>query len=359
MLRSVKETKHKKQGNQRSQGTNTMNMNRLKPRTLLGILLCSAAFIAPSISNAASDKYPTGPINMMVPYPAGGPSDTMARALSGPIGEQLGVQVIVENLGGATGTIAATRVLNAKPDGGIFFQGSPNELILPPLTNKAIRFQPDQFQSVHPISTSSVVLLVKQDLPVKNVDDFIKLARERSATMPLTYGSVGVGSLYHLITERISKTIDATLIHAPYRGTAPVMQDLAGGQIDFTVMAFAKSMKEMEKDGRYRILAVLSKEKPEVLEKYPSLSDNNVFKDFEYGAWSAYFVKTGTPDYIVETLNKAIAQAVQNPNVIKILEGEGRIVSKPKTPAEANEAYIEEIRKYKKIIEETGFKGTN
>ena len=335
-----------------------MKTYRYERRALLGALICSAFFIAPSLS-AANDKYPSGPITMMVPYPAGGPSDTIARSLSGPIGEQLGVQVIVENLGVATGSIAANKVLNAKPDGGYFFQGTANELILPPLTNSAIRFKPAQFQSVHPITTSNLVLLVKQDLPVKTIDDFVNLARKRASTAPLTYGTVGVGSLYHLVTERISKTIDAPLIHAPYRGTAPAMQDLAGGQIDFTIMAFSKTMKEMEKDGRYKIIAVLSKEKPEILQEYPSLSDNTLFKNFEYTTGSAYFVKTGTPEHIIEKLNKAIAHAVQDPGAIKLLEGDGRVVSKPKTPAEAKAAYLSEIKMYEEIIQVTGFKNTN
>ncbi|HUH58259.1 MAG TPA: tripartite tricarboxylate transporter substrate binding protein [Pseudomonadales bacterium] len=296
---------------------------------------------------------------MIVPYPAGGPSDTIARVLSGPIGKQLGVQVIVENIGGATGSIAANKVLNAKPDGTYLYQGSANEVILPPLTNSAIRFKPTQFQEIHPINVSNLVLLIKQDLPVKSVEDFVNLAKERAATAPLTYGSVGVGSLYHLVTESISKAINAPLIHAPYRGTAPAMQDLAGGQIDFTIMAFSKVMKDMEKDGRYRILAVISKEKPEILQEYPSLSDNSIFKGFEYTTGSSYFVKTGTPEHIIEKLNKAIASAVQDPNVISLLEADGRAVSKPKTPAEAEAIYLSEIKMYEEIIKTTGFKGTN
>lgn len=335
-----------------------MKTHRYNRRVLLSAFLCSALFVAPSLS-VANDTYPSGPITMIVPYPAGGPSDTIARVLSGPIGKQLGVQVIVENIGGATGSIAANKVLNAKPDGTYLYQGSANEVILPPLTNSAIRFKPTQFQEIHPINVSNLVLLIKQDLPVKSVEDFVNLAKERAATAPLTYGSVGVGSLYHLVTESISKAINAPLIHAPYRGTAPAMQDLAGGQIDFTIMAFSKVMKDMEKDGRYRILAVISKEKPEILQEYPSLSDNSIFKGFEYTTGSSYFVKTGTPEHIIEKLNKAIASAVQDPNVISLLEADGRAVSKPKTPAEAEAIYLSEIKMYEEIIKTTGFKGTN
>lgn len=333
-----------------------MNTFSFKRRTLISAIACSSFFMVSPLA-VANDNYPSGPVNMMVPYPAGGPSDSVARVLSGPIGKELGAQVIVENLGGATGSIAANKVLNAKPDGGYFFQGTANELILPPLINSAIKFKPTDFRSAHPITTSNLVLLVKQDLPVKTVEDFIKLAKERADTDPLTYGTVGVGSLYHLITERISNTLGADLVHAPYRGTAPVMQDLAGGQIDFAIQAFSKSMKDMEDEGRYKIIAVLSKEKAPLLQDYPSLSDTPVFEDFNYFTGSAYLVKNGTPDHIIEKLNKAIAIAVQEPEVKKALESDGRVVAQPMTPAQANDFYQAEIKQYEDIIKETGFKG--
>lgn len=333
-----------------------MRKHNLGRRAIITSLIYSSLLMTPSIG-LANDNYPTGPVTMMVPYPAGGPSDSIARVLNGPIGKQLGEQVIVENLGGATGSIAANKVLNAKSDGAYFFQGTANELILPPLTNSAIKFKPNDFRSVHPITTSNLVLLVKQDLPVKSVDDFIKLSKERGASTPLTYGTVGVGSLYHLISERISKTLDANLVHIPYRGTSNVMQDLAGGQIDFAIQAFSKSMKDMEKEGRYRIVAVLSKDKPEILQMYPSLSDTSLFKDFNYITGSSYLVKKDTPDHIVKKLNKAIAIAVQEPQVKNSLESDGRVVSKPMTPDEADNFYQAEIKRTEEVIRLTGFKG--
>lgn len=325
-------------------------------RALITTLLCSSLFMMPSMG-MANNNYPTGPVTMMVPYPAGGPSDSIARVLSGPIGKQLGVQVIVENLGGATGSIAANKVLNAKADGSYFFQGTANELILPPLTNSAIKFKPNDFRSVHPITTSNLVLLVKQDLPVNSVEDFIELAKEQASGTPLTYGSVGVGSLYHLISDRLSQTLDANLVHVPYRGTTNVMQDLAGGQIDFAIQAFSKNMKDMEKEGRYKILAVLSKEKPEILQEYPILSDAKGFEDFNYFTGSSYLVKKDTPEHIVEKLNKAISAAVQEPEVRNALGADGRVVANPMTPAQANDFYQAEIRQTEDVIKQTGFKG--
>lgn len=309
------------------------------------------------VAQAAS--YPSGPVNMMVPYPAGGPSDVSARILSGPIGDALGAQVVVENLGGATGTIAASKVLNAKADGAIFFQGTQNELILPPLTNSAVRYQPDAFENLQPITVTHLVLLVRAGLPVNNTEEFLKLAASRNASNSLTYGTVGVGSLYHLITEYMGKIVNVPFTHAPYKGTAPVIQDLAGGQIDFSIMPFQASMLELINSGRFKALAVLSKDKPAVLSHIPSITEVPALKNFEYASYAGYFVKKGTPEDIKEKLNKAIGVALQDKTIIDKLEADGRNVSKPMSLAAAQSAYADEVAKYKEMIRVTGYVQSN
>jgi tripartite-type tricarboxylate transporter receptor subunit TctC len=304
---------------------------------------------------AHAQAYPSGPVSMMVPYPAGGPSDLSARILSGPIGDSLGAKVVVENLGGATGTIAASKVLNAKADGGVFFQGTQNELILPPLTNRAVRYQPDAFESVQPITVTHLVLLVRAGLPVNTTDDFLKLAGQRDASASLTYGTVGVGSLYHLITEYLGKVTNVPFTHVPYSGTAPVIQDLAGGQIDFSIMPFQASMLEMIKSGRFKAIAVLSKNKPAVLAHLPSISDTPALANFEYASYAGYYVKKGTPAAVKEALNKAIGHALEDKAVIAKLEADGRNVSARMSLEDAASAYAREIAKYKEMIRVTGY----
>lgn len=220
-------------------------MNPLALPTRRSLLKIAAGLpLAPLLLQPAAASAP-GPVSLMVPYPAGGPSDVSARILSKPIGEGLAAKVIVENLGGATGTIAASKVLGARADGSMFFQGTQNELILPPLTNKAVRYQPDAFENLQYITVTHLVLLVRSGLPARNMQEFLALARSRNESNSLTYGSVGVGSLYHLITEYMGKVVKVPFTHAPYAGTAPVIQDLAGGQIDFSIMPFQASMLEM------------------------------------------------------------------------------------------------------------------
>ena len=145
-------------------------------KKLGGLIACIAMIGLSPIVNA-DPKYPVKPVTMMVPYPAGGPSDVSARILSGLIGEALGERVVVENLGGATGTIAAMKVLNANADGYYIFQGTQNELILPVLTNNTVKFKSEEFEAVHPITVTSLVLLVKKDLPVTTVEEFVTLAK--------------------------------------------------------------------------------------------------------------------------------------------------------------------------------------
>lgn len=322
------------------------------------ILKAGAALaLAPAawMKTAHAQTYPSGPVSMMVPYPAGGPSDVSARILSGPIGDSLGAHVVVENLGGATGTIAASKVLNGKADGSVFFQGTQNELILPPLTNRAVRYQPDAFDSIQPITVTHLVLLTRAGLPVSNVDEFLKLASGRDASNSLTYGTVGVGSLYHLITEYLGKTVNVPFTHVPYSGTAPVIQDLAGSQIDFTIMPFQASMLEMVRGGRFKMLAVLTRNKPAVLANVASITDTPALANFEYASYAGYYVKKGTPVAIKEALNKAIGHAIEDQTVIAKLEADGRNVSRRMSLEEAAAAYAVEIAKYKEMIRVTGY----
>ncbi len=322
------------------------------------ILAGLVATLIPWMGLAHAADYPSGPITMMVPYPAGGASDVSARILSNPIGKELGATIIVENLGGATGTIAASKVLNAKADGSIIFQGTQNELIIPPLTNRAVTYQPDAFELTQPSTITQLVLLVRNDLPAKTIQDFFKLARKNTAT-PLTYGTVGVGSLYHLMTEYMGKIMKIPFSHIPYKGATPVVQDLSGGQIDFAIMPFQSSMLDMIKSGRYRALAVFSKNKPALLAQIPSITEIPELAKFEYVSSAGYYVKKGTPLEIKTALNQAIGKALQDPTVKSKLEADGRNIPKRMTLAEAAASYEAEIAKYREMIRVTGYVQTD
>jgi len=190
---------------------------------------------------ALAQTYPVKPVNLMVPYPAGGPSDAIARIFNTQLGKELGQQVLVENLGGVSGALAAQKVLAAPADGYYIFQGSPNEVILSPLANSAVKLKAEDFRLVHPVADAVMVFVTRKDLPVSSVDELIALAR-KSADKPLTYGSVGIGSLYHLILKQAQAQTRVQLNHVPYKGNAPLLQDIAGGQVDFAVLVYSAAM---------------------------------------------------------------------------------------------------------------------
>lgn len=306
---------------------------------------------------AAQSPAPTiaGPLSLIVPYPAGGGSDITARIFAEPIGKELNAAVVVDNIGGATGGIAARKMLNAPADGRLFYQGSQNEVILPPLTIKSTSYQSSDFEIVHPITTTRLVLVVRKGLPVHSLQELMDLARARSATEPLSYGSPGIGSLYHLVPDSMGKLLSVRFNHIPYKGGAPLMQDLLGDRIDFTVMAFSTTMMPAVQAGHYRVIANMSKDKPRELAHLPSVSDVPVFKDVDFASNAAYYVRKGTPPDIRQRLNTAIGNAVASPAVIQALEGDGRRVPPRMSIADAEKFFQTEVAKYRTVVSLTGF----
>ena len=324
-------------------------------RTLKTALAALLVGLSPFV--AAQSPAPTiaGPLSLIVPYPAGGGSDITARIFAEPIGKELNAAVVVDNIGGATGGIAARKMLNAPADGRLFYQGSQNEVILPPLTIKSTSYQSSDFEIVHPITTTRLVLVVRKGLPVHSLRELMDLARARSATEPLSYGSPGIGSLYHLVPDSMGKLLSVRFNHIPYKGGAPLMQDLLGDRIDFTVMAFSTTMMPAVQAGHYRVIANMSKDKPRELAHLPSVSDVPVFKDVDFASNAAYYVRKGTPPDIRQRLNTAIGNAVASPGVIQALEGDGRRVPPRMSIADAEKFFQTEVAKYRTVVSLTGF----
>ncbi len=318
------------------------------------ILFALAAMAASSVNVAAfAESYPARPVSLMVPYPAGAASDITARAVQGPISQALGGQVIVENLGGANGAIGANRVLTAKADGYYLFQGSPNELILAGLTNKAVAYKPEDFQFVAPAATSPYVVLTRADLGVSNVDELVALARKSS--VPLTYGSGGPGSMIHLITESMSKKTGVKLTHVPYRGGAPMITDLVGGQIDFAIVPFQANYHDLRRDNRLKIIGTLNEQRLRALPDVPSVDESAELKSFNYSIWTGFLVKKGTPASVIQKLHDAVEASLQDPAVRKTLEAQGKIMFEPQTLAESEAFYKAEIVNLSALVKNSGF----
>lgn len=319
-------------------------------RRLPSLLLC--ALLAAASFATLAQTAPAGPVTLIVPYPAGGPSDVTARIVGPAVARRLQTEVIVENIGGATGGIAIQKMLSAAADGRLLYQGSQNELIIPPMTVKSVRYQPTDLEIIHPITTTRLVLVIRKGLPVKDLAEFV--AYTKSSPTPLSYGSPGVGSLYHLIPERMAKLTGTKYNHIPYKGTAPMMQDLIGDRLDFGVIAFTPSLIASVQAGHYRIIANMSRDKPKELASLPSASDIEAFKTVDYASNAGYFVRKGTPVALKTQLNRALGEAFDGA-VATQLEADGRLVHRRMSLADAEAFYKTEIAKYERIIAETGF----
>lgn len=318
-------------------------MNRLK-------IILAGLFALAQLSPVFADTYPAKPVSLVVPYPAGGVSDVIARIVSPPLAKKLGEAVIVENIGGASGGIAAQKVLNAPADGYLVMQGSPNELILGPLANSAIKFKSEDFRLVQMIGSAQIAFLVRSDLPVKDVDSFLAYAKKSAQEgKPLSYASVGPGSFYHLLGEQLSKETKIPMTHVPYKGAGPALQDLIGGQIDFFLAPYGKSHDELAKQGRIKILAMLNAKRLDAVKDYPAITESKSLKGFVYSIWTGYFVKKETPEPIAQTLNKAIAEVLEDPSVKSGLDANSLIIAKPQSLNELNKVYGDGAAQFRAI----------
>jgi len=307
---------------------------------LAGLLLATGGALA--------QTYPAKPVNLMVPYPAGGPSDAIARIFTVPLGKELGQQVVVENLGGVAGALAAQKVLAAPADGYYLFQGSPNEVILSPLANAAVKLKAEDFRLVHPVAESVMVFVARKELPANSVDELIALAR-KSGDKPLTYGSVGIGSLYHLILENVQQVAGIKLTHAPYKGNAPLLQDIGGGQVDFAVLVYSAGMGALAEQGRLKVIGQLGAQRSELLKNVPAASEGKELKNFSYKIWSGIMVPRNTPESVVQRLHKAIGETLKDTSVRTQLEAQAAQVSPPLSLAESAKFFEAETARYRSI----------
>lgn len=313
---------------------------------------CALVFAAATLvaGTALAQTYPSKPVNLMVPYPAGGVSDTIARIVEKPLGKALGQLVIIENLGGVSGALGAQKVLGAPADGYQLFQGSPNELILAPLAISAVKYKSDSFRLVQMISVGQLAVYTRPDLPAKTMDELIDYARkEAAAGRPLTYASVGPGSFYHLMGAQLSKVTGIPMTHVPYKGGAPANQDLIGGRVDIFITVWAKTYQQLAETGKIKVLALLNSERRKGLEQYPAITETKALKDFTFNLWTGYFVEKDTPEPVVETLHKALNQALAEPSVHDGIVTLGSQPAKPLSLQEAARFYVDETVRFRAI----------
>jgi tripartite-type tricarboxylate transporter receptor subunit TctC len=258
--------------------------------------------------------------------------------------------VIVENLGGASGGIAAQKVLNAPADGHMIFQGSPNELILAPLANAAIKYKSEDFRLVQMISINPLAMFARKDLPAANGDELVAYAKKTAAAgKPLTYASVGPGSMYHLLGEHMSKLSGVPMTHVPYKGAAPAQQDLMAGEVDIFMTPYGKGPVQLAEDGKLKVVAALSLERQDLIKKAPTLNESAALKGFVFETWAGYFVHKDTPEAVVVALHKALSEVANDPAIRSALEAQAMVVPRPQSLAGMSKVYADNTSRYRSI----------
>jgi tripartite-type tricarboxylate transporter receptor subunit TctC len=261
---------------------------------------------------ASAQSWPTRPMTMVVPFAAGGGTDIMGRIVAARLSELLGQQVIVENAGGAGGMTGSYRVAKAAPDGYQFVLGTNGthaqnqSLYKSPLYNAAIDFAPVALIAEQPIG-----LLARKDLPVDNLQQFITYAKANQASMK--YGSAGAGSAVQLSCVLLNAANGLSITHVPYRGSAPAMQDLIAGRIDYQCANVAPALGQIESH-QVKAIALLSSHRTALVPDLPT-ADEQGLKNFDATLWFALFLPKGTPAAIVQKLNAATIATMNTPSV--------------------------------------------
>ncbi|MFY3329468.1 Bug family tripartite tricarboxylate transporter substrate binding protein [Achromobacter xylosoxidans] len=299
----------------------------------------------------AAGAYPDRPVKLIVPFPAGGATDLMARSLAQGLGEKLGQTVVVENRGGAGGTIGAEAVASAAPDGYTLLYSTMGVLTINPSLYPKLRYDPQRsFAPVSMTNLTSNLLVVNPGLKVSSVAELAELARQRPGE--LTFSSSGNGTTSHLAGEMFKTAAHADIRHIPYKGTSGAINDFLAGRISMMIDT-SSNFIEQARQGKVRALAVTSRQRLAALPDVPSMSETPGFEDYEVSLWSGVLAPAGTPRPVIDRLNADIKAVMTSPRMVERMAGYG-IQTTHSTP----EAFAERIRvdtaKWARIIEQSG-----
>lgn len=318
-------------------------------RTLFGAALAALLVLTGS---ASAQNFPDHPLTIVIPFAAGGPTDVLGRVMAQRMGEILGQNIIVENVGGAGGMTGSKKVADARPDGytmvlgtvGTHAQGQT--LYKHPLYNAVTDFTP-----VGLIAEVPIALLVRKDLPAKDLKEFIAYAKANQGKMQ--FGSAGAGSATHLGCVVLNTAMGTNITHVPYKGTGPAMQDLVAGRIDFLCEIITTAKPQID-GGNVRALAIMTTQRSAVLPNLPTTREQGL--DVQAYTWNALYAPKGTPDAVIKKLNDAMVAAMTTPAVHDRLQGLGAmIVTKDRsTPAYLGKFTADEIKKWAEPIKTSG-----
>jgi tripartite-type tricarboxylate transporter receptor subunit TctC len=311
-----------------------------------------ASVLLLSVSPSSAQDYPTKVITMVVPFAAGGPTDTVARLITVPMSKTLKQQVIVENVGGAGGTIAANRVAKAAPDGYTILIHHIGMATAPALYRKLPYNPMTDFEPIGLINEVPMALVAKKDFPAKDLKELIAYVKANKDKV--NYANAGLGAASHLCGMLFMSAIQTDVTTVPYSGTAPAMNDLLGGQVDFMCDQTTNTTSQI-KAGKIKVYGVTTKKRVASLPNVPTMDEAGL-KGFEVSIWHALYGPKGTPKPVIDKLTKALQEALKDATVKQRFAdlGTEQVEEKRATP-EALRAHVKaEIDRWGPIIKKAG-----
>lgn len=319
--------------------------DQLAPTRRMALL---AGLAAPALlgRHAAAQAFPARSLRFIVPFVPGGGADTTARFVAEPLGVELGQSVVIENRGGAGGTIGAAAVAQAPADGYTLLYGTPGPLITNPflMANMPYDAQRD-FAPVSLLTRGAYLLAVHKDVPVRTVSDLLALARARPGE--LTYASAGIGAGSHLSGELLSMETGIRMTHVPYRGTAQAVADVAAGRVNISIDTYGV-MIPMIQAGNLRPIAVTSLQRFPELPEIPTIAET--IPGFEVGVVNYVCVRSGTPAPIIRRLNEAFVKVLGSPVLAARMREAGSSPPLSSTPEELGDILRTESAKWGAVI---------
>jgi tripartite-type tricarboxylate transporter receptor subunit TctC len=318
-------------------------------------LVAIVVFALAAATGAWAQKYPTRPVLLIVPYPPGGLTDAVGRVVAEGMQGPLGQNVVIENVGGANGSIGSARVARAAPDGHTLLLGIWNTHVS---TAKLMKLDYDPVEDFAPIAfltDAPMLLTVHQKVPVNSYKELVGWLRANPDKA--SSGSAGIGSPPHLLDELVRKQTKTRFETVHYRGAGPIMQDLMGGQIQMSFLNPATAAPHV-RSGAIKALGVTSAQRLKILAEVPTMAEAGYQGGLEFSLWSALYAPKGTPREIINTLNRAVVSSLATPKVRERLESQGmEIAARDKQTPEALAAIQQaEIKKWWPIIEAAGIK---
>jgi tripartite-type tricarboxylate transporter receptor subunit TctC len=309
----------------------------------LAVALCGLAWAASGPANAQA--YPSKPITLVVAYPPGGSTDLTGRALGVELSHRLGVPVIIENVGGAGGAIGAQKVASASPDGYTLLAGASNELAIAKLVNANVKYEQKDFTPIGLIASQPLVLVAAPATGVKNSGEFLALLKKNPGKY--SYGSSGVGTSLHLAGEMLKQQGGIFMTHVPYRGVAPLTNDLLGGNIDFGVFVLSSALPYI-RSGKMVALGTTEAKRSAITPDLPALSENPNLKSLDIGVWFALMGPAKLPEPVLTKLKTALDETLRSPDFRKKMEATSSVV--PTSHVDIDKFLVTETAKYKTIV---------